>query len=76
MKKVYIKVDSIKELLKKMKNNCKDLDFVEFNISNENFETHYKLNDIHYNDVIVLINKNNQSYEWVKWDGEKLEERY
>ena len=75
MKKVYVKVDSLKELQNRMKQWCQSLDFIEFNISNETFETHYKVQEISYDDVIVLLDKNNQSYYWVKWNGKKLEER-
>ena len=75
MKKVYVKIDSLKELQNRMKRWCQSLDFVEYNISNVSFETYYKVQEISYNDTIVLLNKNNQSYYWVKWDGNKLEER-
>ena len=75
MKKVYVKVNSLKELQNRMKQWCQSLDFIEFNISNETFETHYKVQEISYDDVIVLLDKNNQSYYWVKWNGKKLEER-
>lgn len=76
MKKVYVKVDSLEELQSRMKRWCQSLDFVEYNISNENFETHYKIQEISYDDVIVLLDKNNSSYYWVKWDGNKVEEKY
>lgn len=76
MKKVYVKVESVEKLLSLIKLDSDKLYFVEFNISNEDFETYYKLNQINYDDVIVLLDKNNQSYSWVKWNGNKLEERY
>lgn len=76
MKKVYIKIHSRTELEFRMKNKCQKLDFIEYNISNIHFETHYKIQDISYDDIIVLLNSNNLSYDWVKWDGKTLDERY
>jgi len=75
MKKVYVKVNSLKELRTRMNQWCQSLDFIEYNISNLSFETHYKVQEISYEDTIVLLDENNQSYYWVKWDGHKLEER-
>ena len=75
IKKVYIKINSLKELEDRMRNWCQALDFIEYNISNESFKTHYKVQEISYNDIIVLLDKNNSSYYWVKWDGNKLKER-
>jgi len=75
MKKVYVKVNSLKELQTRMNQWCQSLDFIEYNISNLSFETHYKVQEISYEDIIVLLDENNQSYYWVKWDGHKLEER-
>ena len=55
MKKVYVKVESVEKLLSLIKLDSDKLYFVEFNISNEDFETYYKLNQINYDDVIVLL---------------------
>ena len=74
MKKVYVNISSLEELIDNIAKN-KEIIYVERNIFNPNgYETKYSIYDLDINDIVALEKMDKDSkivfpYEWVVWNG-------
>tara|TARA_B110000285_G_C14923278_1_gene513655 strand:- start:3 stop:239 length:237 start_codon:yes stop_codon:yes gene_type:complete len=71
MKKIYIQSDSIRSLMKKLKQQTTIIG-VEYNVFNPNgYETFHSIYDLEVNDVVAIYKDPNTKtpYEWLKWNG-------